>query len=162
MDELGLFTAALGLSRPWRVSRSEFDPEQAQLDLYLDFERGARFGCPAKDCAHDACEVHDTTDKTWRHLDFFQHKAFLHARAPRVRCSEHGVRQVSVPWARPGSGFTLLFEALVLSFAAAMPMAKGRGDDPRARHQDLACRGAPRARRPGSAGLHRGAPGRGG
>jgi transposase len=124
MDELGLFTAALGLSRPWRVSRTEFDPEQAQLDLYLDFERGARFGCPAQDCAHDACEVHDTTDKTWRHLDFFQHKAFLHARAPRVRCPEHGVRQVSVPWARPGSGFTLLFEALVLSFAAAMPMAK--------------------------------------
>jgi transposase len=34
------------------------------------------------------------------------------------------VRQVSVAWARPGSGFTLLFEALVLSFAAAMPMAK--------------------------------------
>jgi transposase len=32
--------------------------------------------------------------------------------------------QVSVPWARPGSGFTLLFEALVLHFAAAMPMAK--------------------------------------
>ena len=124
MDELGLFTAALGLSRPWRVSRTEFDPEQAQLDLYLDFERGARFGCPAKDCAHEGCEVHDTTDKTWRHLDFFQHKAFLHARAPRVRCPEHGVRQVSVPWARPGSGFTLLFEALVLSFAAAMPMAK--------------------------------------
>jgi transposase len=42
----------------------------------------------------------------------------------RVRCPEHGVRQVSVPWARPGSGFTLLFEALVLSFATAMPMAK--------------------------------------
>ena len=31
---------------------------------------------------------------------------------------------MSVPWARPGSGFTLLFEALVLSFAAVMPMAK--------------------------------------
>jgi Ni2+-binding GTPase involved in maturation of urease and hydrogenase len=29
----------------------------------------------------------------------------------------------AVPGA-PGSGFTLLFEALVLSFAAAMPMAK--------------------------------------
>jgi hypothetical protein len=68
--------------------------------------------------------VHDTVDKTWRHLDFFQHRALLHARLPRVRCPEHGVRQVSVPWARPGSGFTLLFEALVLSFAAAMPMAK--------------------------------------
>jgi transposase len=124
MDELGLFTAALGLGGPWRVVRTEFDVEGTQLDLYLDFERGARFACPAKDCAQGGCRVHDTTDKTWRHLDFFQHKAFLHARLPRVRCPEHGVRQVSVPWARPGSGFTLLFEALVLSFAAAMPMAK--------------------------------------
>jgi transposase len=50
--------------------------------------------------------VHDTVDKTWRHLDFFQHKAFLHARVPRVRCGEHGVRLVAVPWARPGSGFS--------------------------------------------------------
>jgi len=124
MDELGLFTAALGLSGPWRVIRTEFDAEATQLDLYLGFDRGARFGCPAKDCAHGGCPVHDTVEKTWRHLDFFQHRALLHARLPRVRCPEHGVRQVSVPWARPGSGFTLLFEALVLSFAAAMPMAK--------------------------------------
>ena len=27
-------------------------------------------------------------------------------------------------WARPGSGFTMLFEALALTFAAAMPVAK--------------------------------------
>jgi hypothetical protein len=39
--------------------------------------------------------------------------AFLHARLPRVCCPEHGVRQVGVPWAREGSGFTLLFEALL-------------------------------------------------
>ncbi|MDQ2790184.1 MAG: transposase family protein [Actinomycetota bacterium] len=31
-------------------------------------------------------------DKSWRHLDFFQHKALLHARLPGVRCPEHGVR----------------------------------------------------------------------
>lgn len=124
MDERGLFTAALGLSGPWRVIRSEFDAEAAKLDLYLDFERGTRFGCPAKDCVHRCCPVYDTVEKTWRHLDFFQHKAWVHARLPRVRCPEHGARQVSVPWARPGSGFTLLFEALVLSFAATMPIAK--------------------------------------
>ena len=34
------------------------------------------------------------------------------------------MRQVSVSWARPGSGFTMLFEALALTFAAAMPVAK--------------------------------------
>ena len=71
MDELGLFTAALGLSGPWRVTRSEFDAEATQLDLYLGFECGARFACPAKECAQGACAVHDTVDKTWRHLDFF-------------------------------------------------------------------------------------------
>jgi hypothetical protein len=48
VDELGLFRAALGLSGPWRVVRSEFDPEGAELDLYLDVERGTRFACPAK------------------------------------------------------------------------------------------------------------------
>jgi transposase len=122
MDELGLFTAALGLSAPWRVTRTEFDG--VQLDLYLDFPCGARFACRSKDCAHDACPVHDTAGKTWRHRDFFQHKAFLHARLPRVCCPEHGVRQVSVSWARPGSGFTMLFEALALTFAAAMPVSK--------------------------------------
>jgi transposase len=35
-----------------------------------------------------------------------------------------GRGQVSVSWARPGSGFTMLFEALALTFAAAMPVAK--------------------------------------
>ena len=41
---------------------------------------------------------------------------------PRVRCDKDGVRPVSAPWARPGSGFTLLFEALVMTMAAHMPV----------------------------------------
>jgi transposase len=94
------------------------------LDLHVVYQRGARFACPQPGCRQDRCPVHDTVDKTWRHLDFFQHKAFLYARVPRVRCPEHGVHLVAVPWARPGSGFTMLFEALVLTFATAMPMSK--------------------------------------
>ena len=90
----------------------------------VDYPRGTRFGCPESGCGRDRCPVHDTMDKTWRHLDFFQHKAFLHARVPRVRCPAHGVRLVAVGWARPGSGFTMLFEALVLTFAKAMPMRR--------------------------------------
>lgn len=41
-----------------------------------------------------------------------------------MRCTTHGVHQVPLSWARPGSGFTLLFEALLVTFAAAMPVAK--------------------------------------
>jgi len=40
------------------------------------------------------------------------------AAAPRLRCPEHGVHLVSVPWASEGSGFTLLFEAFVMLLAA--------------------------------------------
>src|SRR5674536_242891 len=121
---LDLFKMALGLEDPWTVTRTDFNPEGGRLDLYLDFPRGARFSCPVDGCGQKACPVHDAEDKQWRHLDFFQHEAYLHARLPRVRCHEHGVHQVNVSWARPGSGFTLLFEALLITFATAMPVAK--------------------------------------
>jgi len=120
MRDVELFTAALGLQAPWRVVESSFDARGRRLELRIDFETGARFSCP--ECGAGGCPVHDTEQRTWRHLDFFQHQAFLTARVPRVRCGEHGVRQVAVPWARPGSGFTLLFEALILALAAEMPV----------------------------------------
>ena len=59
---------------------------------------------------------------TWRHLNFFQHQAYLHARVPRVRCAGCGVKKGSVPWAREGGGFTLLFEALIMALVSAMPV----------------------------------------
>jgi transposase len=69
------------------------------------------------------CPAYDSEEKTWRHLNFFQHEVHLHARVPRVTCKSCGIKQVSVPWARPNSGFTLLFEALVMAMVQAMPVA---------------------------------------
>jgi transposase len=93
------------------------------LEIGLDFPRGSRFACPETGCPQGACPVHDTTEKRWRHLDFFEHQALLSARVPRVDCATHGVHLVAVPWARPGGGFTLLMEVALLSFAAEMPVA---------------------------------------
>jgi transposase len=121
MRDTELFQLALGLSSPWTVTRSAFDVEVGRLDLYVDFLRGSRFACPG--CGREGCPVHDTSDDTWRHLDFFQHRTQLHARTPRVTCADCGVRKVTPPWARAGSGFTLLFEAYVLTLAKAMPIA---------------------------------------
>ena len=67
--------------------------------------------------------MHDTVEKRWRHLDFWQHRTELVARVPRVECSEHGVLLTTVPWARPGSGFTLMMEAVVLLLCQQMPVA---------------------------------------
>jgi len=99
----------------------EFDPAAKRLDLRIDFAKGARFACPR--CGREDCPVHDTEEKTWRHLDFFQHQAYLTARVPRVVCPEHRTHLVEVPWARERSGFTLLFEALVMAMVAEMPVA---------------------------------------
>jgi len=120
MRDTSLLQLALGLVPPWRVAGSDFDAAARRLDIHIDFAVGSRFNCP--DCGADNCPVHDTEQTSWRHLNFFQHQAYLHARVPRVRCTRCGVRKVSVPWAREGGGFTLLFEALIMALVSAMPV----------------------------------------
>ena len=120
MRDTDLFQLALGLSSPWEVQSSIFDPQDKRLDITLHFTSGSTFVCP--DCGQTGLKAHDTTRKTWRHLNFFQHEAYLTAKVPRVKCKSCGIRLVDVPWARPGSGFTLLFEALIMTLAKAMPV----------------------------------------
>ena len=120
MDPNALFTVALGLRPPWEVKSLDFSVEAKRLDIRVDFERGSSFPCP--ECGRPS-KAHDTEERTWRHLNFFEHSAYLTARVPRCSCDEHGVRQVQVPWARPGSGFTLLFEALLMVLVREMPVA---------------------------------------
>ena len=120
MRDISLLQLALGLAPPWTVTGSDFDAEARRLDIHLDFAAGGRFTCPG--CGAADCPAHDTERMTWRHLNFFQHQAYLHARVPRVRCVRCGVKKVSVPWAREGGGFTLLFEALVMALVSAMPV----------------------------------------
>lgn len=120
MQDTDLFQLALGLFPPWLVERCEFDPEQKRLDIFLDFSRGGEFECP--ECGRTCCKAYDTQNKMWRHLNFFEHVTYLHVRTPRVECPDCGIKQVPVPWAREGSGFTLLFEAYILAMAKEMPV----------------------------------------
>lgn len=121
MNPESLFGMALGITPPWEVEGVEFSQEAKRLDIKIGFQRGATFPCPV--CGAPA-PVHDTSERTWRHLNFFQYEAYLTARVPRVKCPNAacGVKQVQVPWARPGSGFTLLFEALVMTLVREMPV----------------------------------------
>ena len=75
-------------------------------------------------CSEGDQPIHDRTQRTWQHLHFFQYKAFVHAPLPRVKCGHCGkVTRVEVPWARPGSGFTLLMDALILTLAKKLPVS---------------------------------------
>lgn len=116
-----LFQLALGLQDPWQVKEITFSEEQGRLDIYIRHTKGAKFPCP--DC-NTLLGVYDTASRTWRHLNFFQYETRLHAPLPRIQCDAcRATKNVSVPWARPNSGFTLLFEAFVMELASAMAMS---------------------------------------
>jgi transposase len=77
MKDTELLQMALGLTPPWQVSTAEFNPDEKRLDIRLDFPKGSTFSCPK--CGSPASS-YDTMEKTWRHLNFFQHEAYLTAR----------------------------------------------------------------------------------
>lgn len=122
-----LFTAALGLQTPWRVEKVRFEPQANEIHFDVVCE-AKRLPCPR--CNAPDQPIHDRLPRDWQHLHFFQYRALVHAAVPRVRCgacADRGdaeVRQVAVPWARERSGFTLLFEALVLTLVrmSGMPV----------------------------------------
>lgn len=116
-----LFTAALGLPAPWRVERAELSTAKKRIDFDVICTQ-RRLACPH--CAAPDQSIHESIQRSWRHLDFFQFEAWLHASVPRVGCTACGkTSQIPVPWAREGSGFTLLFEALALSLCKELPVA---------------------------------------
>lgn len=120
MNSNQIFELALGLEKPWHVKEivmaKPADGHKGQIDIHIDFEKGFKFS---------GGKTHDTVERTWQHLNFFQHKCYLHARVPRIQTTEGKTETVKVPWARPGSGFTLMFEAYsMLLIESEMPVAK--------------------------------------
>jgi len=115
-----LLETALGVHSPWYIRETRFDEQAQVLTLEIDFRRGTRFTHPDAQGEHP---VHDTQVKRYRHLNFFQHECYLEVRVPRIRLPDGSVRLVEPPWAGQLSGFTLLFEALVLRLCREMPFA---------------------------------------
>ena len=115
-----LFTAALGITPPWFVDGLDFDTAKRVLTIRIDFEPGACFSSSGADGTHP---VYDTRLKRYRHLNFFQHECFLEVRVPRIKLPDGRVTLVDPDWAGKLSGFTLLFEALVIALCREMPFA---------------------------------------
>ena len=116
-----LFEVALGIKSPWFVKAVDFDAPQRRLTtISIDFAPRSRFAHAQAPGEHP---VHDTQIKRLRHLNFFQHECHLDVRVPRVRLPDGKVVLVEPDWVGKLSGFTLLFEALVLMLAQQMPFA---------------------------------------
>lgn len=112
MRDTDLYRQLLGLEKPWLVDRVELSVEKQRVDVFAKHEKAKAWHCPECD---EPCGLHDhDEERVWRHLDSCGFQTFLHARVPRVKCSEHGVRQVRVSWAEPKARFTALFERFAI------------------------------------------------
>ena len=117
MESVELYRQLLGLTVPWTVERVELDVAQQHVEVHVGHPAGQRFACP--ECGRELGVYDHQAERVWRHLDSCQFLTYLHARPPRVSCPEHGVRQVTLPWAQAGSRFTHLFEALAIDVLLA-------------------------------------------
>lgn len=122
MEDRDIFALGLGLAPPWEICSQHLDTltQPHELHLTLEANRGSLFACP--ECGK-MCKAHDFKELKWRHLNFFQHHCLITAKVPRIRCFDHGVKRIQIPWARKGSRFTLLFEQVVLSLVREMPVS---------------------------------------
>jgi transposase len=112
MQDTALYQCLLGLQSPWTVSRVNLDVNGERVDVWAEHPENVAWVCPQ--CTKRLPLYDHAEERTWRHLDSCQFQTHLHARIPRVACGEHGVVQVTVPWAEPRSRFTLLFERLAI------------------------------------------------
>jgi len=103
------------------VTSSSLDGKPKKLTIVVDLKEGTKqLSCP---CCGEQSRIHDRRKRRWRHLNFWQYETEIVAPVPRTNCTKCGVRQVEVPWARPGSGFTLLFDAWALLLVDEMAVS---------------------------------------
>ena len=110
MRDIELYRAILGLPAPWSVASVDLDVKAQRVVVHVEAGPGP-FPCP--ECG-TAAKGYDSKPRRWRHLDTCQFTTWIEADVPRVDCPAHGVKQVRVPWAEPGSQFTALFERLAI------------------------------------------------
>ena len=110
MRDIELYKAILDLTPPWTVVTVDVDVKRQEILVKVDAGPGP-FPCP--ECQAEV-SGYDRKPRRWRHLDTCQFTTWIEAVVPRVECPTHGLKQIPVPWAEPGSQFSALFERFAI------------------------------------------------
>jgi transposase len=113
MHDKELYATILGVTSPWVVREVEVRVGAEEVEVFIEHDGTVDLCCP--ECG-EAGKRHDFRRRSWRHLDTCQYRTVLTGDVPRVRCPEHGVRQVRVPWAEDRSRFTAMLESLAIDW----------------------------------------------
>lgn len=122
-DFKNMVEKSLNLSEPWYVKGAEFRAEEPAIHIYIGIKNRARIACPK--CGGATKRYgYEPNERIWRHGDCMFYETFIHCRRPKVLCPNCGVQQVSAPFERKDSRFTLMFEGYAMLIMADMPIAK--------------------------------------
>lgn len=114
MQDRELYAKILGIVSPWTISRVDLNLNLGgEVRVWIDYSEEESCSCPT--CGAEA-SIHDRVERSWRHLDTCQYKTIITAQVPRIKCKEHKVQQLPVPWAEKNSRLTLLFERLIIDW----------------------------------------------
>lgn len=113
METTVLFTQLLNVHSPFRIESVDYRNEEStsgkkSVHVYISVDTAP---------AHRPGEstIKDYENRTWRHLDLFQYPCYIHCALPKYKDKATGkVTTFAAPWAKPRSGFTLLFEEFAL------------------------------------------------
>ncbi|STV46312.1 transposase [Klebsiella pneumoniae subsp. ozaenae] len=111
--EKSLYAHILNLTASWQVKALSLDEKVGSVTVTVGIAENVLLSCPT--CGK-TCPVHDHRHRKWRHLDTCQFTTVVEADVPRIMCPDHGCQTLPVPWAGPGSRYTLLFESFVISW----------------------------------------------
>ncbi len=103
----------IGIQSPWEVSEIKQDDAAQLAEIHVTCSEGSVLRCPA---CNKVCPGYDHRRRQWRHTDICEYRTTVVAEVPRVECSEHGIKTVSVPWADERVRFTMAFEAKVIDW----------------------------------------------
>lgn len=106
------YSLLLGLVPPWVVVKVDLNIPQKLVEI--DVEWPDEYMVPCPECNRDCALKDHREERRWRHLDTMQFQTIIKSRVPRSDCPEHGAKTISIPWAGPGSRFTLLFERFAI------------------------------------------------
>ena len=110
MQDRELYRQLMGLEEPWAVTEVKVDFEGRKVDVWVEWPLEQPGPCP--ECTKP-CRIYDhREERQWRHLDTMQFQTIVHWRIARVKCAEHGIKSMAVPWAEKHSRFTARFERL--------------------------------------------------
>ena len=103
----------LRLSSDWQVDQVTMDTEAQRVDVYLSHS-GKNLVC--LEIGERGTLYDPRRSRSWRHLDWFRCKCFIHCRITRV---DAGIKTIQIFWADASSRVTYFFERWAIDLLKA-------------------------------------------